>query len=183
MMRCEHFNVAGRPATAFVGGTGAPLVLIHGGWGGAAAHWSCIWDRLAERFLVIAPELPGVGDRTQPGLGGISDYAAWIEALLDARGIEAAVFVGNSARPGQRLDARPLAVEDMLGEATAWAASGSRSRASSARPAPGRPPARPLGSSRRGHRLGGLRLAVEGKLGQATAWAASGSPARSTACA
>jgi pimeloyl-ACP methyl ester carboxylesterase len=95
-MRCEHFNVAGRPATAFVGGTDTPLVLIHGGWGGAAAHWSRIWDRLAERFLVIAPELPGVGDRTQPGLGGISDYAAWIEALLDARGIEAAVLVGNS---------------------------------------------------------------------------------------
>jgi pimeloyl-ACP methyl ester carboxylesterase len=95
-MRREHLEVAGRPATVFVGGAGAPVVLLHGGWGGAETHWSRVWDRVAEEALVIAPELPGVGDRTQPGLGAIGDYAAWVEALLQARRLEAAVVVGNS---------------------------------------------------------------------------------------
>ena len=95
-MRLEQWQVAGRSASVFVGGSGAPVVLLHGGWGGAETHWSRVWDRLSERALVIAPELPGVGDPTQPGLGAIADYATWVEALLDAHKLEAAVLVGNS---------------------------------------------------------------------------------------
>lgn len=42
------------------GGSGFPLVLVHGYLGGAAAWETQVWE-LAERFDVIAPELTGFG--------------------------------------------------------------------------------------------------------------------------
>lgn len=44
----------------FTGGEGPRTVLLlHGGWMGAALHWSGVWDRLAQRARVVAPDLPG----------------------------------------------------------------------------------------------------------------------------
>lgn len=42
-------------------GNGPPLVLIHGGFG-SWRHWVRNIPALAERFLVLAPDLPGMGD-------------------------------------------------------------------------------------------------------------------------
>ncbi|WP_340315199.1 alpha/beta fold hydrolase [Rhizorhabdus argentea] len=42
-------------------GNGPPLVLIHGGFG-SWRHWVRNIPSLAERFLVLAPDLPGMGD-------------------------------------------------------------------------------------------------------------------------
>jgi pimeloyl-ACP methyl ester carboxylesterase len=92
----QKLEVLGRPAVVHAGGAGDAVVLIHGGWGGAAMHWHRVWIRLAEQFRVLAPELPGVGDLSQRGLGGVTEYARWIEALLDAAGVDGAALVGNS---------------------------------------------------------------------------------------
>jgi len=83
-------------ATVHVGGTGEPLLLLHGGWGGAAMHWSSVWTPLAERFRVIAPELPGYGMDPHPSLGSVDAYVRWLAALLDALGVPDAWCVGNS---------------------------------------------------------------------------------------
>lgn len=88
--------VGGRPARAWTGGEAETLVLVHGGWGGAAMHWAPVWDRLAQRFRLIAPELPGVGDRSVPGLSSFDAYAGWIEQLLSALNVPHAWCVGNS---------------------------------------------------------------------------------------
>jgi len=89
-------TVDGRPARAFVGGSGVPLVLVHGGWGGASSHWRSVWARLAERYRVVAPDLPGVGDTAQAGLGSVGAYSRWLAALLDELGVESAWCAGNS---------------------------------------------------------------------------------------
>lgn len=89
--------VHGQPARVHVGGEGEPLLLVHGGWGGAASHWAPIWEQLAERFLVVAPELPGVGWPEQGGLGGADAYVRWLLGVLDGLGLPAAWCVGNSA--------------------------------------------------------------------------------------
>jgi len=89
-------TVAGQPARVFVGGEGVPLLLIHGGWGGALMHWAPVWDRLAERYRVIAPDLPGIGRTDQQGLGSLGAYERWMESLLDALDVQSAWIVGNS---------------------------------------------------------------------------------------
>ena len=89
-------RVEGHDAHAFVGGRGDDLVLVHGGWGGAATHWRAVWGPLSDRFHVIAPNLPGIGDTVQPGLGSLGGYARWLGALLDELEVPNAWFVGNS---------------------------------------------------------------------------------------
>jgi 2-hydroxy-6-oxonona-2,4-dienedioate hydrolase len=95
-IRREKISVLGRPAVVHAGGTGEAVVLVHGGWAGAASHWERVWGTIADGFRVIAPELPGIGDLSQPGLGTIAAYARWLEGLLDAVGIRSAALVGNS---------------------------------------------------------------------------------------
>jgi 2-hydroxy-6-oxonona-2,4-dienedioate hydrolase len=85
-----------RAARAHVGGAGDPLLLVHGGWGGAAMHWSRAWEALADRFFVIAPDLPGIGRIDQAPLPDLASYARWVDELLGALGVESAVCVGNS---------------------------------------------------------------------------------------
>ncbi len=92
----ESIQVRGRTARVHVGGAGAPLLLVHGGWGGAAMHWERVWERLASRYRVIAPDLPGLGDLGEAALGSVADYAGWLVALLDALGVDRAFCVGNS---------------------------------------------------------------------------------------
>lgn len=88
--------VHGRPARVFAGGRGEPMLLVHGGWGGAELHWGGVWGRLVEMFHVIAPDLPGIGRTDQNALASVGDYARWLDALLGALDIPSAWCVGNS---------------------------------------------------------------------------------------
>jgi pimeloyl-ACP methyl ester carboxylesterase len=89
-------TVDGAPARVWVGGEGTPLLLVHGGWGGAEIAWGQVLPALARRFRVIAPDLPGLGHAAQPALGSLSAYAAWLARLLDTLGFTGAWCVGNS---------------------------------------------------------------------------------------
>ena len=89
-------SVAQRRARVFEGGAGEALVLVHGGWAGASAHWSSVWNELAKHHRVIAPDLPGVGDVSQAGLGSVAAYARFVRDVMDAVGVDKAWLVGNS---------------------------------------------------------------------------------------
>jgi pimeloyl-ACP methyl ester carboxylesterase len=89
-------SVQGRPARVFCGGNGSPLLLVHGGWGGAHFHWSAVWEALARSHRVIAPDLPGLGAVDQPALPSVRAYAEWLLDLLDVLGVARAWLVGNS---------------------------------------------------------------------------------------
>ena len=47
------------------GGHGAPLILLHG-YAETSRMWRPIIPVLAKRFMVIAPDLPGIGDSEIP---------------------------------------------------------------------------------------------------------------------
>lgn len=51
-----------------VGGEGEPLVLLHG-WGSTWYMWRKVMPQLAERYTVIVPDLPGLGDSSVPAAG------------------------------------------------------------------------------------------------------------------
>lgn len=92
----QQVSIGGRGRPVFRGGAGTTLVLIHGGWGGAALHYSRVFEALAETFDVVAPELPGFLESDARVPRSVDDDADWIAALLDSLGVQKAIVVGNS---------------------------------------------------------------------------------------
>ncbi len=82
---------------AYLGGTGTPLVLLHG-LNGSWRVWRPVLPGLEAKHAVYAPTL--VGHRGAPALAagpsGIKPIADEMEARLDAAGIARAHLVGNS---------------------------------------------------------------------------------------
>jgi len=77
-------------------GRGAPLVLVHGYLGGAA-QWEGEIARFADRYDVIAPDLPGfAGSAALPPAHRIADFAAAILALIDELGLGRITLLGHS---------------------------------------------------------------------------------------
>ncbi len=78
-------------------GEGPPVVLVHG-LGGNHTVWNEVIPRLVGSFHVLAPDLRGHGrSPAPPGTPvGFAELAADLLHLLDARGIDAAHFVGLS---------------------------------------------------------------------------------------
>ncbi|WP_071288155.1 alpha/beta fold hydrolase [Mycolicibacterium llatzerense] len=71
----ERLAVNGVEIQAVIGGSGPPLLLLHGA---PQSHvmWHHIAPRLAERFTVVATDLRGYGDSSKPAGGGDhADYS------------------------------------------------------------------------------------------------------------
>ena len=76
-------------------GSGQPLLLLHGGGGPQAAF--PFFDRLTERFDVIAPVHPGFdGTRIPDQFDGIPDLVYLYLDLLDSLNLEDVVLMGFS---------------------------------------------------------------------------------------
>jgi pimeloyl-ACP methyl ester carboxylesterase len=81
-------------------GTGPPVLLIHG-IASTSAAWDPIFDRLAERYTVIAPDLFGHGASDKPpGDYSIGAYAGVIRDLILALGLGRVTVVGHSLGGG-----------------------------------------------------------------------------------
>jgi pimeloyl-ACP methyl ester carboxylesterase len=76
-------------------GAGRPVLYLHGAEGPRAA-WPPFLAALAERFRVIAPDLPGFG-RSSGGdhFEDVLDLTIYLQDLLDALGLERASIVGH----------------------------------------------------------------------------------------
>jgi pimeloyl-ACP methyl ester carboxylesterase len=93
----EHLSIEANGAAFHVArtGRGRPLLLLHG-WPEFWLTWEPVMARLADRFLLIAPDLRGFGDSDKPaGPFGPPDHAADMVGLLDALGVERAGIVGH----------------------------------------------------------------------------------------
>ena len=77
------------------GGHGPPLILLHG-YAETSRMWVPILPQLTKRFLVIAPDLPGIGDSAIPADGlDMKTAAVRIHALARSLGITKARVVGH----------------------------------------------------------------------------------------
>ena len=87
-------------------GQGPTLLLVHG-TGSATHSWRDLAPRLAERFSLVAPDLPGhgftEGPRSPKGLS-LPGMAGSLAALIDALGTRPDLVVGHSA--GAAISAR-----------------------------------------------------------------------------
>jgi pimeloyl-ACP methyl ester carboxylesterase len=80
----------------FVGGSGPPIVLVHG-LGGMASNWRLVAPELAGERRVIVPELPGHGGSAPlEEAQNIDPYADAVLAVADAEGAVPAPWVGHS---------------------------------------------------------------------------------------
>ncbi|MFN8433441.1 MAG: alpha/beta hydrolase [Anaerolineales bacterium] len=95
-MQNKTISLNNQTITYWQGGSGAPLLLIHGGIGNAELHWAPIWNQLAERYTVIAPNLPSFGETSPLERVGFAQIADWVVNLLDALKVESASVIGNS---------------------------------------------------------------------------------------
>jgi len=94
--------VASRTATAegvklhyLTAGRGGPLILLHG-YTQTSRMWRPIIPLLADKFTVIAPDLPGIGDSDIPGDGlDMKTAAIRIHALAKSLGVQKARVVGH----------------------------------------------------------------------------------------
>src|SRR5467141_3346481 len=78
-----------------VSGSGPPVILLHG-YAETSRMWRPLIPRLAEKFTVIAPDLPGIGDSEIPRDGlDMKTAAARIHTLARSLGIEKARVVGH----------------------------------------------------------------------------------------
>ena len=100
MFDAWEIELHGHQVVYRVAGDGPPVVLIHG-MVNASRHWAAVAERLAERHLVIAPDLIGHGDSATPrGDYSLGAHAAVIRDLLSALGIDRATMVGHSLGGG-----------------------------------------------------------------------------------
>jgi hypothetical protein len=76
-------------------GHGTPLILLHG-YAETSRMWRPIIPVLAERFTVIAPDLPGIGDSDIPTSGlDMKSAATRMHDLARSLGVQKAEVVGH----------------------------------------------------------------------------------------
>ena len=76
-------------------GHGTPLILLHG-YAETSRMWKPIIPQLADRFMVIAPDLPGIGDSDIPADGlDMKSAAVRIHDLAKSLGVQKAEVVGH----------------------------------------------------------------------------------------
>jgi pimeloyl-ACP methyl ester carboxylesterase len=101
-MRAEGGSIASRTAEVtgvkmhyLTAGHGAPLILLHG-YAETSLMWKPIMPALGERFTVIAPDLPGIGDSAIPDKGlDMKSAATLIHGLALSLGVQKAEVVGH----------------------------------------------------------------------------------------
>jgi pimeloyl-ACP methyl ester carboxylesterase len=77
-------------------GNGSAVVILLHGYAETSRMWRPIIPQLAERFRVIAPDLPGIGDSAIPASGlDMKSAANTIHALARKLGVEKARVVGH----------------------------------------------------------------------------------------
>jgi len=73
------------------------VVFLHGLFG-SPKHWHCVMERLADRYRVIAPQLPvdPQPGRRQHGIRAIADLSDQVAEMIESLKIERFVLCGNS---------------------------------------------------------------------------------------
>jgi magnesium chelatase accessory protein len=93
----ERFaEVKGVRMRYFVGGSGPPLLLVHG-LAGAASNWVELAPLLARRHRLLVPDLPGHGGSTAlPAVAGLEPFADRVGLVAEREGMLPASAVGHS---------------------------------------------------------------------------------------
>lgn len=95
-MVMKRATVEGISIHYWVGGTGRPVVLVHG-LSGSALWWRHMVPALIRRYQVYLIDLPGYGSLRQhrPHVS-LSSSSSWLQAWIDALGLPPVRLIGHS---------------------------------------------------------------------------------------
>ncbi|MFE7417882.1 alpha/beta fold hydrolase [Rhodococcus sp. NPDC057529] len=100
MSELRHIALHGDDVAYRLCGEGETLLLVHG-MAGSSATWRAVLPQLAQRYRVLAPDLPGHGRSAKPrGDYSLGAFAAWLRDLLHELDIERVTVVGQSLGGG-----------------------------------------------------------------------------------
>jgi 2-hydroxymuconate-semialdehyde hydrolase len=89
-------EVDGIVTSIITSGTGRPLLLLHGGIECGGAMWAPVITPLAAEHLVIAPDVPGLGESAPADCLDHDTFSSWFLRLLDALDLERPAVVAHS---------------------------------------------------------------------------------------
>src|SRR4051794_36557864 len=88
-------TVDGLELQYLIAGHGPTIVLLHG-YAETSRMWRPLMPRLASKFTVIAPDLPGIGGSAIPGEGlDMAHAATRVHGLVKQLGLAKAAVVGH----------------------------------------------------------------------------------------
>src|SRR5436853_2686477 len=91
----EMITVDGATVRLLRGGSGTPIVFLHGA--GGHTGWMGFFEELSRRFAVFAPEHPGFGQSDDPPwLDNVADLAYFYLDLLKTLDLERVHLIGTS---------------------------------------------------------------------------------------
>src|SRR5258707_6820735 len=91
----EMITVDGTTIRLLRGGSGTPVVFLHGA--GGHTGWIAFLEESSQRFAVYAPEHPGFGQSDDPPwLDSVGDLAYFYLDFLKALGLERVHLIGTS---------------------------------------------------------------------------------------
>jgi pimeloyl-ACP methyl ester carboxylesterase len=81
----RRLPIGGVMTSVLEAGDGTPLVLLHGGIEIGGAYWAPLIPALAQRYRVIVPDVPGLGESDPLASGQLDQerFNAWCNAALD----------------------------------------------------------------------------------------------------
>jgi pimeloyl-ACP methyl ester carboxylesterase len=96
-LEAKEVEIDGFRIAYLEGGSGEPLVLLHG-FGADKYHWIRVAPYLTARFRVIAIDLPGFGESSRASDKGYaaSDQVRYLHAIVGALSLESFHLGGNS---------------------------------------------------------------------------------------
>jgi pimeloyl-ACP methyl ester carboxylesterase len=93
--KTQSVAVDGGTVSVTVGGSGPPVVLLHG-YAETSRMWKPLAKVLAPHFTVIAPDLPGIGDSSIPKTGlDMKTSAERVHAAVRSLGFQKVRVVGH----------------------------------------------------------------------------------------
>jgi len=96
----EIMRLGGLDIHYMTGGTGEPLVILHGGGDGSNV-WLPQARRLSEHYKVYVPDMPGFGrSQSKSDSFNIKEFVKFVEDFTDALGLNRFHLVGHSIGGG-----------------------------------------------------------------------------------
>ena len=91
----SRLNVAGTEVQMFSGGSGPPLVYLHGA--GGTPGWQTHHEDLSQHYTVYAPAQPGFNGTERPDwISTITDVAHFNLEMIQVLGLENYILIGSS---------------------------------------------------------------------------------------
>ena len=92
----RRVQLAGVSTAVLEGGSGPPVVLLHGGIESGGVYWAPVISRLAQSNRIVVPDLPGLGESEPVARMDDAAFADWLAGLVRMTCQEQPVLLAHS---------------------------------------------------------------------------------------